>query len=378
MRFRLLAAFFAVSLAAMGQTMTVEKLSAFLKSSQEFIKEGKMTDRELAGYLGKVKLTERLDDRTIEELQGALSIGPKTLEALNALRDRTGSLAAAKPVVAEPKPTPIPPPTSEEQGAILDEVRQYALNYSKTLPDFICTQVTRRYAAPMPGTRYGGPPDRQPSWQSLDTLTIKLSYFEQKEDYKLILVNNNVTNQDFRTIGGATSTGDFGTMMKDVFERNTLARFDWDHWGTLRGRRVLAFSYHVAQANSQWHINYDRRLDIVPGYHGLVYVDKETHQVMRITLAAEELPAGFPVKKAETVLDYDYVELSNHTFLLPLKSTTLMAADDYMTRNDTEFRIYRKYSAESDIKFDVTDIPAPLTDDKTKEVTDPKAPPKKK
>ena len=294
MRFRLLAAVFALALVAMGQTLTVEKLTAFLKSSQDFIKEGKMTDRELANYLSKVKLTERLDDRTIEDMQGTLAIGPKTLEALNALRDRTATLAAVKPTIPEAKPTPIPPPTSEEQGVILTEVRQYALNYSKTLPDFICTQVTRRFAAPLPGTRYGGRADSQPAWQSLDTLTIKLSYFEQKEDYKLILVNNSVTKQDFRTIGGATSTGDFGTMMKDIFELPTMARFDWDHWGTLRGRRVLAFSYHVAQAHSQWHISYDRKLDIVPAYHGLIYVDKETHQVMRVTLAAEELPATFP------------------------------------------------------------------------------------
>ena len=51
---------------------------------------------------------------------------------------------------------PIAPPTSEEQAAILDEVREYALTYSANLPDFICTQVTTRFAAPLPGTRYGG------------------------------------------------------------------------------------------------------------------------------------------------------------------------------------------------------------------------------
>jgi hypothetical protein len=71
-------------------------------------------------------------------------------------------------------------------------------------------------------------------------------------------------------------------------------------------------------------------------------------------------------------LDYDFQDISGHTFLLPLKATTIMAASDYMTKNDEEFRVYRKYSAESDIKFDVTDVPAPLTDDKTKETTDPK------
>jgi hypothetical protein len=372
MRFRLLAAVFAVCFVAMGQSLSVDKLIAFLQSSQKLIKEGKMSDRELAGYLTKVKLTERLDDRTIEDLQGTVALGPKTLEALHALRDHTQAFAAAKLAPPEPKATPIPPPSSEEQAAIISEVREYALNYSKTLPDFICTQVTRRYAAPVPGTRYGGSAGSEPTWYAQDTLTIKLSYFEQKEDYKLILVNNSMTTQDYKTLGGATSTGDFGSMMREIFEPATQAKFEWDHWGTLRGRRVLAFSYRVAQFRSQWHINYDRKLDIVPAYKGLVYVDKQTHQVLRVTLDAEDIPASFPIRRADTILDYDFQEISGHTFLLPLKATTIMAASDYMTKNDEEFRVYRKYSAESDIKFDAADVPAPLTDDKTKETTDPK------
>ncbi|MBZ5617315.1 MAG: hypothetical protein LAQ69_01090 [Acidobacteriia bacterium] len=373
MRYRLLAAVFAACLAAMGQSLSVEKLVAFLQSSATLIAEGKMTDRDLANYLGKVKLTERLDDRTIEEIRGYGKIGPKTLQALDGLRDRSQALAAAAPIVAPVKPTPIPPPSSEEQAAILAEVRQYALNYSKNLPDFICTQVTRRYAAPAPGTKYGGSIDSQPSWQVLDTLQIRLSYFEQKEDYKLILVNNTLTSQDYKTVGGATSTGDFGSMMREIFEPSTAARFEWDHWGTLRGRRVMAFAYHVPQSRSQWHVTYDRRMDIVPAYSGLVEVDKNTHEVMRVTLQADDIPPSFPVKKADTVLDYDYQDISGHTFLLPLKAQVIMAADDYMTRNDEEFRLYRKYSATADITFDTDEkTPPPLPEDKTKETKDPK------
>src|SRR3954451_18256927 len=328
MRSRLLAAVFAVCSVAMGQSLSVDKLVAFLQSSQKLIKEGKMTDRELAADLAKVKLTERLDDRTIEELQGSTALGPKTIEALHALRDHSQTLASTRLTVMEPKPAPIPPPSSEEQGKIIDDAREYALSYSKTLPDFICTQVTRRYAAPAPGTRYGGQAGTDPRWYALDTLTLKLSYFEQKEDYKLILVNNSITTQDYKTLGGATSTGDFGSMMRQVFEPASQAHFEWDHWGTLRGRRVLAFSYRVAQFRSQWHINYDRKLDIVPAYKGLIYVDKETHHVMRVTLEAEDVPASFPVRRAETVLDYDFQEISGHTFLLPLKPTTIMAGSD--------------------------------------------------
>jgi hypothetical protein len=372
MRSRLLAAVFAVCFAAMGQSLSVDKLVAFLQSSQKLIKEGKMTDRELAGYLAKVKLTERLEDRTIEDLQGSGTLGPKTLEALRALRDHSQTLAATRITVAEPKPTPIPPPSSEEQAAIMTEAREYALNYSRTLPDFICTQVTRRYQAAAPGTRYGGSAGSDPTWYALDTLTLKLSYFEQKEDYKLILVNNSVTTRDYNSIGGATSTGDFGSMLRQVFEPESQARFEWDHWGTLRGRRSMVFAYRVPQSRSQWHINYERKLDLVPAYRGLVYIDKEKRQITRVTLEAIDVPATFPVKRAETILDYDYQDISGHTFLLPLKATTIMAADEYLTKNDTEFRVYRKYSAESDIKFDVTDTPAPLPEEKTKETADPK------
>ncbi len=61
MRYRLLAGVLAVCLAAMGQTLSVSELAKFLQSSVQL----KMTDKEVAGYLGKVKLKERLDDRTI-------------------------------------------------------------------------------------------------------------------------------------------------------------------------------------------------------------------------------------------------------------------------------------------------------------------------
>ena len=115
-----------------------------------FLVELKMTDSEVARYLVKTNLSERLDDRAIEELL-ASGIGPKTLKALHKLRDRSESLATAKPVTAEPKVDCRPPPNSEEQAAIIDEVREYALNYSKSLPNFSVTQVMRRYQAGAPG-----------------------------------------------------------------------------------------------------------------------------------------------------------------------------------------------------------------------------------
>jgi hypothetical protein len=368
MRYRLLAAVFAVSLAATAQTLSVRELVSFIQSSEQLIKEGKQTDGEVAKYLAKVRLTERLDDRIIEDLQGS-GIGPKTLQALEALRDRTKDLMAAKPIAPQAPPAPIPPPSSEEQAAIIADVREYALNYSKNLPDFICTQVTRRYAAPMPGTRWGGSSMSEPRWQAEDVLQIRLSYFQQKEKYQVVLANNAIVNKDYEQMGGSKSFGEFGSMLREIFEPSTEARFEWDHWGTLRGKRVMAFAYHVSQSRSQYRLVVeDAKLSIIAAYRGLVEVDPDTHVVMRVSTIAENIPPDFPIRKAEDVLDYDYQEISGNTFLLPLKSQVLMSGGDALTRLDEEFRLYRKYSAEAEIKYDTDPLP-PLPDDKTKETT---------
>ena len=73
----------------------------------------------MAEYLHHVKMVEKLDDRTVEELQG-MGAGPKTVAALRELGDASGSLPMAAPPPPKPVIVPIAPPDSIEQGKILD------------------------------------------------------------------------------------------------------------------------------------------------------------------------------------------------------------------------------------------------------------------
>jgi hypothetical protein len=376
MRSWVLAASFAVCLVldfatAAETTLTVNKLVQLIQSCTAPEAKGRYPDKQLADYIKTIKLSERLDDRTLEELE-AMGIGAYTRHALEALRDRSKPLTAAEPPAALLPPKEIPPPTSEEQAAILDEVRDYALNFSGNLPDFICTQVTKRFGAPKPGTKYGGSAKDDPRWQSFDELTMRLSYFNQKEDYKLILHNNTPTVQDYKSVGGSSSYGDFGTMLKKIFDRSSQAHFEWDHWGTLRTKRVMAFAYRIEQSRSEYHLVVpDQHLDYTTAYHGLVEVDKDTHKIMRITVEAEDIPPTYPIKAAKTILDYDYTEISGHTFLLPLKGQVFMTGGDFLTRNDETFHNYRKYSADSEITFDDVQVPPDVPASKTQETVDP-------
>jgi len=369
MSLRVLCAALVLCFLATAQSLSVDKLVSFLKSSVEL----KTPDSDIAKYLKNVKLTDKLTDRQIEELL-AIGIGPKTREALNGLRDRSATLTVAAPAAVKPVEPKLPPvPDAAEQAEIIRDVREYALNYTKSLPNFLCTQVTRRKAAGEPGSRYAMRGATEPSFQTLDTLTVRLSYFEQKEDYKLILVNNSPATQNYQNLGGATSSGEFGSMLKEIFNPSTDAGFTWDHWGTLRNKLVMVFKYYVEQSHSQWAVDYEHREHIFPAYSGLIYIDKDIHVVYRVTLNAENIPPTFPIHLAQTTLDYDFQDISGHEFLLPAKARIDMSADNVLTRNETEFRLYRRYSAESEIKYDIT--PDPIPDEKLKEtpLTAPKA-----
>src|SRR5262245_56083673 len=98
--------------------LTVNQLYSFIQSSIKL----KHPDRQVATYLSKLKLAERLEFKTVEELQG-LGAGPATVEALRKLAEGSVGLPLAAPKAETIAPTPIPPPPIEEQNTLIDQVR---------------------------------------------------------------------------------------------------------------------------------------------------------------------------------------------------------------------------------------------------------------
>jgi len=283
--------------ASAQQALTLDQLLSFVRSAIKL----KQPDREVAGYLAKLKLSEKLDERTVEELQGE-GAGPKTVAALNELAAGSASLPQPQPKAAQPLPPPIPPP----------------------------------------------------------------SYFDQQEHYKLTLVNNQYVDLPHESVGGASSSGEFGSLLRLTLARKADALIEFDHWATLRKRRTYVFSYSISSGNSDYSIVWEKSQRIIVGYRGLIYVDRETHQVLRVTLQATEIPPTFPVQEAGTKLDFDYADIGGSTFLLPLRAEIRMRHGRFLSRNVIEFRLYRKFSADAKISFDAP-TPDALPEDQTKE-----------
>ena len=334
-------------------SLTVEQLVSFVQSSIKL----RHDDRKVADYIRKgIKLSNKLDASTVEDLQG-MGAGPQTVAALRSLISTTAALPAPPPAAPKPIIVGPPPPDSVQQAAILARITENAMNYSRNLPDFICMQVTRRYV------------DNSglENFHLIDTIGERLSYAEQKEDYKVVLVNGRpVTNVKHEQLGGATSSGEFGSMLKEIFNRETETKFNWERWATLRSRRTYVYHFRVPQATSKYDILHGPSArSIIAGYSGLIYADQKTGMVVRIKMSADDLPVDFPIQEVSLDMNYDYAIISGREFLLPLKSELRSREGKYLVKNETEFRLYNKFSAETSIEFATE--PEPLPGDKTSE-----------
>lgn len=300
------------------------------------------TDKQVAKDLSKVKLSERLDDRTVETLQSE-GAGPETVGQLLLLRDRSFGLPRpAKPAIPEP-----PAPSPAEQVQIWNAAHENSLSYTASLPDFICSEVVRRYTDP----------DNKGGWRLADTLVLKLTYFDREEEYKLITVNNHSTRLSYEQMGGAITEGEFGSMLSSIFALKARTNRTWDHWTLLRSRPTHVYAFSITPANSEYQItagSVDRKEEnrVTAGQRGYVYIDASTNMVVRVIAAAYGIPADFSVQKVILLLDYDFLDVGGKHYLLPLHSETLLDAPPFQHRNETDFLQYRKFSADATITFD--------------------------
>jgi hypothetical protein len=270
------------------------------------------------------------------------------------LQESSAGKSEALPAEIPAGPVQPPPPSQEEQNRIIAEARANALAYTERLPDFVCLQITRRYVDPS---------GLEMDWLKYDEVKTRVSYVEGSENYEVVSVNNQITNKSMHDLGGATSTGEFGSLLRELFEPRTDAKFTWARHSLLRGKAVYVFHLQVPKRRSRWRLSYEKSNEIIAGYAGLVYIDKESERVLRMDVKAVEIPPDFPLQDASTRLDYDYIDISGQSFLLPLKGRVGMRDGRVLSRNDVEFRLYRKFSAEATISFDEIEEIQPLAED---------------
>ncbi|HZI20421.1 MAG TPA: hypothetical protein VEY09_17700 [Pyrinomonadaceae bacterium] len=259
-------------------------------------------------------------------------------------------------------------PSAGEAAALLDKAREATLAATEKMPDFVVKQlISRSYA-------HG----RTRNWRQQDRLVVGVSYrASEGEKYRLLAQNGLPTagvvadeRSDYAETGGTSSTGEFVTALKALFDEKSRTEFKAVDTDTLRGRRTIVYEYEVKLPNSQQFITYGRERSVKVGYRGKVWLDRELGRVLRIESKATDIPADFPVTATERAVDYDWVNIEGQgRFLLParaiLEMTALHGSQLGQTRNDIQFRGYQKYGAELRIiEEDIVDEDLPVEPEK--------------
>lgn len=258
-------------------------------------------------------------------------------------------------------------PNEAEADDLLAHAREATRAAVGAMPDFVVRQlITRQYAF---GTTK--------NWLPLDHLTVGVSYRESEggERYKLLAVNGVPTatpdardRSDYEQDTGASSTGEFVTLLKELFSDEAKTKFTAADTDTLRGRRAIVYEYEVKLENSQQTLVFrakgsDPQVARV-GSRGRVWIDHETFRVLRLENIATEIPAGFPITATMNTIDYDWVTIAERKYLLPVAAgvemtsvapvksfdpragRTVERVETVQTHNEIRFRSYQKYGTE--------------------------------
>lgn len=231
------------------------------------------------------------------------------------------------------------PMDAQALQTLIDDARQRALGYARSLPNFMCIEVTDRSVDAAGNGR----------WRRKDSISELLRYLNNAETRTTLEVNGKasaLTRTDLRGSTGSLSQGEFGGVLNAVFQPSSKTEFQWKEAAAIAGETVQVLRYRVARENSSWGLEGDNNWKDYPAFHGLLYIDSATKGVRRITMEAEDLPRNFSVHTASMTVDYDYIAIGTHDYLMPIRaSMSLTRGKRTSVLNDMEFRNYRRYGS---------------------------------
>jgi hypothetical protein len=231
---------------------------------------------------------------------------------------------------------------ARQQDPLIRKAADAALDFTETLPNYVCTEVVGRSQSQ----------SRPANWQPLDVVSTEVVYENGKEDYRNLTINGKPSKQKVEEVG-AWSTGEFGTVLIDLFSPATATEFRPRGDSRIAGIAARQYSFEVARENSHWTVQMAAQ-SYRPAYSGAVWIDPATSRVLRIEMYAKGFPEDFPSDHVESATDYQYVRLGGtQQYLLPVHAETLVCqrGTSDCSKNAIDFRNYHKFEGESTIKY---------------------------
>lgn len=321
--------------------------------SQQPQQQQPLTSKEIVSWLYQLPRYPDKRDELIEEIRKRGIGFPLTDGMRGLVATKSGNDALLRRTIEEAERRRVNPggstlPPSAEGLELLQRTRNVTLAAAGAMPDFIVKQLIRRSVA------YG----TTTNWIPQDNLSIAVGYrANQGEQYKLLSINGVPAANDVKEsgdyskyTGGATSRGvEYISALADIFKPEAQAEFRMVDTDTILGRRTIVYEYVVKKENSSLTLS-DTTVSATVGSRGRMWIDRELDRVLRFEQIATEIPTGFPITAASSMIDYDWVSINERKYLLPFHSEILMTSSRpnmvLQSRNDVRFRNYQKFGAE--------------------------------
>jgi hypothetical protein len=226
-----------------------------------------------------------------------------------------------------------------------------------------------------------------------DNLSIAVGYRANAgEEYKLLSVNGMPIGDEVKEskdyskyVKGTTSSGvEYISALADIFKPDSQTEFKVVDTDTIQTRRTIVYEYSVKREFSKLSLSVgDTGNSTVAGSRGRLWIDRELDRVLRFEQIATEIPIDFPITAASSLIDYDWVSINEHKYLLPTHSEILLTTRQpkfvLQSRNDVRFKGYQKFGAELKVIDEVSgdDVPeeSPETPPKPPKTDKPIKPP---
>ncbi|MEJ7615815.1 MAG: hypothetical protein WKF30_02310 [Pyrinomonadaceae bacterium] len=343
-------------------TTLIVQLPAFARQIEK-----PLTSQELVRLVYQLSARSAKKEDVISEIRRRGIGFPLTGGIRSLVASKSGSDADLRRTLEEaerrrvnPAESTLPPEAEGEE--VLRRARESALAAADEMPDFVVKQIIKRSFA-RGSTK---------NWRSSDQLTVAVSYRGGTgEQYKLLAVNGlpaaaqSSENNSYEQVGGTSSTGEYVSMMKSLFDASSQSKFKMTDTDLLRERRTIVYEFEVKKENSQQMIKAGSAASaqsVVTGYRGRLWLDRENYRVLRIENISTDIPADFPVTAASSRIDYDWVMIAEQKYLLPVRAEIVLTSGlgerEYQSRNEIRFRNYQKYGSEVKIlEDDGADLP---------------------
>jgi hypothetical protein len=314
-----------------------------------------LTSKELVSFLYQLPRHPEMRDDLISEIRKRGIGFPLTdgMRSLVATKSGNDSLLRRTLEEAERRrvnPTASTLPSAAEGDELLQRTGNVTLAAANAMPDFIVKQIIKRSVA------YGS----TSNWIPQDNLTIAVGYRANAgEEYKILTVNGLPPGEDVKegrdyskyVPKGATSSGvEYISALADVFRPESKTTFKLVDTDLVQNRRTAVYEYEIMKQFSQLTLSVGNESNAIVGSRGRLWIDRELDRVVRFEQIATEIPPDFPITAASSLIDYDWVTINDHKYLLPTHSEILLTTRDskfvVQSRNDIRFRAYQKFGAE--------------------------------